>query len=265
MECKSECLMRTLLLTIAAASLSLNTMAQPAEKRSVVIGSLTDKPNALLIVNPPNSDQGVLMPQLSTNKRTSMEPSSPSEDGLIVFDTNLQTYFYWSNGRWVRLDASNYLKNSFYTIDPGNFQQLRANTNVNYNNIAIFETDNTFVTATRDGVGEEILAPVNLPHGALIKELTLYYFDNDADNLQIRLMRKSLSGNNDVILTWTSSGTATSVRSETFYSFNGMESIDLENYTYRLVVLFDIDAEDVIDEPSQATQRIYGVKIKYQP
>jgi len=82
-------------------------MAQPREKRSVVIGSMTDKPNALLIVNPQNSDQGVLMPQLSSGQRLSLQPSSPSEDGLIVFDTNLQTYYYWSNNAWVRMDAYN--------------------------------------------------------------------------------------------------------------------------------------------------------------
>jgi hypothetical protein len=182
----------------------------------------------------------------------------------MVLDTSLQTYYYWSNGAWVRLDANNYRRNTFFTIDPGNFQQLKANNNVSYNNLAIFETDNTFVTATRDGLGEEIIAPVNLPHGASITDLSLYYMDNDSDNLQFRLMRKSLSGNNENILTWTSSGATTSVRIETFSGFNGMETIDLENYTYRLVVLFDIDPEDIIDEPSQAKQRIYGAKIKYQ-
>ena len=252
------------LLMIVGCLLSLSTVAQPAEKKSVVIGSLTDKPNALLIVNPQNSDQGVLMPQLSTVQRTSMKPSSPAEDGLTVFDTGLQAYYYWSNGAWVRLIAANYRKDSFYSIDPGNFQQLKANNNVSYNNLAIFETDNTFVTATRDGLGEEIIAPVNLPHGSSIKELSLYYMDNDSDNLQFRFMRKSLSGSNENILTWTSSGSATLIRSETFSSFNGMETIDHENYTYRLVVLFDIDPEDIIDEPLQAKQRVYGVKIKYQ-
>src|SRR5688500_1692036 len=72
------------LLAIAGIMFSLLATAQSTDKKSVVIGSLTEKPNALLIVNPQNSDQGVLMPQLSTGQRTAMKPSSPSEDGLMV-------------------------------------------------------------------------------------------------------------------------------------------------------------------------------------
>jgi len=255
--------MKTLLI-IGCAFLALSATAQPAEKKSVVIGHMTERPNALLIVNPQNADQGVLLPQLSTSQRTALRPASPSEDGLIVFDTSQQTYYYWSDDAWVRIDAHNSRENIFHSIDPTDFQSLKASNRVSQDNLAVFETDNTFVTATRDGSGEEIIAPVSLPHGALLKELTLYYLDNDADNIKVRLLRKSLTGNNEDILNWVSYGATSSIRSESFGSFNGMDTIDLENYTYRLLIVFDIDPEDIIDEPSQARQRIYGVKIKYQ-
>ena len=62
-------------LTVAVALFSLAAFAQ--DKQSVVIGSLTEKPNALLIVNPQNADQGVLLPQLSSAQRMAMKPSSP--------------------------------------------------------------------------------------------------------------------------------------------------------------------------------------------
>lgn len=256
--------MKTTLLIFAGALLSLTVIAQPPEKKSVVIGTMTNKPNAILIVNPPNADQGVLLPQLTTAQRTALKPSSPSENGLTVFDTGFKAYFYWSDGAWVRALADNTIKTSFYTIDPVNFQMLKPNNKVDQNNLAVFETDNTFVTASRNNDGEEIMAAVNLPHGAIIKEVTVYYLDDDSDNLKVKLMRKSLSGDNQDIINWESSGNSSSVRQQSFNYFNGQEVIDLENYTYRILVVFDIDDGETIYEPSQAKQRIYGVKIKYQ-
>ena len=88
--------------------------------------------------------------------------------------------------------------------------------------------------------------------------------DNDSRNLKIKLMRKVLSGINEDILNWESSGNESVVKEQSFSSFNGNEIIDLEKYTYRLLVAFDIDDDDKIDGPSEARQRIYGVKVKYQ-
>ncbi|MDQ2658779.1 MAG: hypothetical protein M3Y60_15260, partial [Bacteroidota bacterium] len=59
---------------IAAFLLFSLTLAAQPKKASVVIGSMTSRPNALLIVNPQNSDQGVLLPQLSTGQRMSLRP-----------------------------------------------------------------------------------------------------------------------------------------------------------------------------------------------
>ncbi|MEX2230625.1 MAG: hypothetical protein WD824_00585 [Cyclobacteriaceae bacterium] len=251
-------------LTACATLLAFAVFSQNAVKKSVVIGSMANKPNAILIVNPQHADQGVLLPQLSTDQRLALKPSSPSENGLIVFDTNARAYFYWSEGAWVRLFADNHRKDSYLSIDPIHFQELKANNNVGQSNLAVFETDNTFVTASRSGLGEEIIAPVNLPHGSALKEITVYYMDNDSDNLKVHLIRKSLSGVNEQIISWESSGTVPFVRTESFNNFNSMGSVDLENYTYRVVVVFDIDDDDTIDEPSQAKQRMYGVRIKYQ-
>ncbi len=250
------------LFTIACTLLSLAVAAQQAEKKSVVIGSMTTKPNALLIVNPPNSDQGALLPQLSTGDRMALKPSSPAEDGLIVFDTNFQSYYYWSNGAWSKLDASTNKKPGFYSIDPVNFRGLKSSPL--QNNLSVFEADNTFVTVVRDGLGEQIIASVDLPHGVVMKEMTVYYMDNDMENIRVDLTRKNPAAGNENILSWTSSGAMPSIRAESFNSFNGMENIDRENYSYRIIVTFDIQPQDIIDQPSQAQQRIYGVQIKYQ-
>lgn len=251
-------------LTFAVSLLALTVIAQPGDKKSVVIGSMTSRPNALLIVNPQYSDQGVLLPQLSTGQRNSLKPTSPDENGLIVFDTNQRSYFYWSDGAWVKLYAENNVKESYVSIDPTQFRQLNPNDNVRHGNLAIFESDNTFVTPSRNGQGEEIIAPLALPHRAVLKELSVFYMDNDADNLKVYLIRKSHTGSNEQMIGWESSGTSTTVRTESFTNFNGREIIDLENYTYRVLVIFDIDDGEDINQATDARQRMYGIRIKYQ-
>jgi hypothetical protein len=256
--------MKTTLLFVYALLISWMVTAQPPQKKSVVIGKMTTKENAILIVNPDKADQGVLLPQLSTGQRMSLKPNSPSEDGLIVFDTNLKSFFYWSDGAWVESLADNKRKTTFYSIDPLSFRHLNPNGSVRHSSHAIFETDNTFVTVTDEDEGETVMAPVVLPHRAKMRGLTVYYMDNDSRSITIKLMRKSLAGTNDEIISWQSTGSSSALQQVSLSALNGKEDIDLENYTYRLTVKFDLADSETVDEPAEATQRIYGVKIEYQ-
>jgi hypothetical protein len=63
---------------------------------------MIDKPNAILVINPPNSDQGFLLPQLNTTQRLSIAPSSPGDDGLMVYDVTEKSFYYWSSNAWVK-------------------------------------------------------------------------------------------------------------------------------------------------------------------
>lgn len=71
-------------------------------KKSVVIGTMIDRPNAVLVINPPNKDQGFLLPQLTSSERNAIAPTSPQDDGLVVFDTTDKSFYYWSAGSWIR-------------------------------------------------------------------------------------------------------------------------------------------------------------------
>ena len=71
-------------------------------KKSVVIGSLIDRPNALLVISPPGANQGFLLPQLTTAQRLSIAPGSPDDDGLMVFDLTEKSFYYWNNNAWVK-------------------------------------------------------------------------------------------------------------------------------------------------------------------
>ena len=248
-------------LTIAVVLATIVLHAQP-EKKSVVIGTMAAKPNALLIVNPPNSDQGVLLPQLTSLQRMNLVPSSPTEDGLIVFDTGDQSFFYWSKGGWVKLISDKDRHIRFQNIDPAAFSELKPD-NTRHANVIIFESDNSFVTVTRDSP-QEIIAPINIPHGAVIKEVIVYYMDNDHRDINVRLLRREFTGQSEQIVTWNSSGLSDAVKAQSFSNFSGMEAVDLEKYSYRLIIRFDLESDEDVEAPSDAKQRIYGVRIKYE-
>ncbi len=73
-----------------------------AQKKSMVIGSMISRPNALLILNPPDANQGVLFPQLTTANRLLIQPTSPADDGLLVFDSTEKLFYYWKDNTWIR-------------------------------------------------------------------------------------------------------------------------------------------------------------------
>ena len=92
--------MKALILTLTITIGFVLTCA--GQKKSVVIGTMIDKPNAILVINPPNSDQGFLLPQLNTTERLSIAPSSPDDDGLMVYDITEKSFYYWSSNAWVK-------------------------------------------------------------------------------------------------------------------------------------------------------------------
>src|SRR5690349_20890451 len=70
--------------------------------QSVVIGSMVVRPSSILSFNPPDKNQGLLVPQLTTVERQAMRPRSPEEDGLFLFDTDDKAFYYWKNGGWIK-------------------------------------------------------------------------------------------------------------------------------------------------------------------
>ena len=52
-------MLKTLILTITLVAYA-TAVAFAQGKKSVVIGTMIDRPNAVLVINPPNKDQGFL-------------------------------------------------------------------------------------------------------------------------------------------------------------------------------------------------------------
>ena len=63
---------------------------------------MISKPNAILILNPPNGNQGFMLPQVTTPNRLLINPISPAEDGLVVYDITDQAFYYWKSGVWKK-------------------------------------------------------------------------------------------------------------------------------------------------------------------
>ncbi len=152
---------------------------------------------------------------------------------------------------------------AYYTVDPAHFTVLKPEGKADKHGMVIFETNDSFVTAGRDDEGESVLAGLNLPHGSTLEQVVVYYWDSAPQNLTTTFFRKNLaSGANEVINTWSSTGSSSTIRTETISSFNGREIISNELFSYRIRVDFNINTN--VDEPSQAQQRIYGIRIRYQ-
>jgi len=75
-------------------------------QNSVGIGTDTPNNNAVLELVSPNSNQGFLVPRLSTANRTNTGFTSllsADDNGLLVFDSDEQEFYYWNTNQWSRL------------------------------------------------------------------------------------------------------------------------------------------------------------------
>lgn len=93
-------MVKHLTFTILFALANAFVLAQ--DKKSVVIGTMISRPNAVLVINPPDKDQGFLLPQLTTAERLSINPASPQDNGLMVFDVTENAFYYWSGTGWIK-------------------------------------------------------------------------------------------------------------------------------------------------------------------
>jgi hypothetical protein len=89
--------------------LLLAGFALPSVSQNVGVGTKTPNPNAILDITAPNNDQGLLMPRLSTSARGSLatkinaNANPAASNSLLVYDTDVQQYFYWATNTWSSL------------------------------------------------------------------------------------------------------------------------------------------------------------------
>lgn len=104
---------------------------------NVGIGILTPNPKAILDLTA--VDKGFLAPRMTSTQRINISPTN-SEEGLLVFDTDLKFYFYWDGTQWVQFPGSD------ADSDPTNELITNVVFNTNGNILTIEEGGNTWST-----------------------------------------------------------------------------------------------------------------------
>ncbi len=155
-----------------------------------------------------------------------------------------------------------YTNNStqYYTVSPCAF---RARNTVNTSTCGIGQGGIKY-----DGTGPGIIAPVNLPHGAVITEITAYFRDNDKSvRLWFRFLREGLTvGTFGTIGAGLSSGADPSYRSVSFAPVP-TTSPRVDNLSSSLVILaIPINEADfsVTTWPTDNSLLVKGIVIEYE-
>ena len=79
-------------------------------QNSVGIGTQAPNSRAVLHLVSPDNNQGLLVPSMTTNARTSATFTnglSDTENGLLVYDQEENTFYHWVTDRWVPLVSGN--------------------------------------------------------------------------------------------------------------------------------------------------------------
>ena len=71
------------------------------------VGIGTDNPNPNAVLDLESDDKGFLMPRLNTNARNTLGTlCGPNEEGLVVYDTEEDLFFYWDGSQWIPYPGS---------------------------------------------------------------------------------------------------------------------------------------------------------------
>lgn len=72
----------------------------------VGIGTVSPNAKAVLELKSPSNNQGFLVPRLTTAERTAITSLSATEKGLLIFDTDINKFYYWSGSAWIAIEDS---------------------------------------------------------------------------------------------------------------------------------------------------------------
>ncbi len=94
--------MKSVFYTLVIATI---LFAQIHAQNSVSIGTEEINPNAVLQLVSQNNDQGFLITRLTTTQREAM-PLNANDNGMLVFDSDIGSFYYWHSGIWFPLTSS---------------------------------------------------------------------------------------------------------------------------------------------------------------
>ncbi len=93
---------RRFLNTILACLAIALAFSLPAQNVGINDDNSTPDANAMLDVK--STTKGALFPRMTTAQRNTLGALNPTE-GMLVFDTDIEAYFYFTNSAWAQLSA----------------------------------------------------------------------------------------------------------------------------------------------------------------
>lgn len=148
------------LLVLAITLLVAITTLQAQE--NVGIGTAT--PNANAILDLTSTEMGFLTPRMTTLQRVAIFPSGLTDEGLLVYDTDFDQFFYWDGALWNGFpdpagDGDWFVSNNnIYSAVPGNVgigvtlpqAKFHVNGSLKLENLPV-GTDNTVLVVNNGG------------------------------------------------------------------------------------------------------------------
>ena len=197
---------------------------------------------------------------VGNSKISDVDPSKLNQEGAVNGDV-----LKWNGSSWVPdTDQTGVTPavTEYLAIDPSAFTMLFSNNGAtDENHMLIFANNNAFVTVRDASDESEIIAPVNIPDGVTIDEVTVYYMDDAPMNVRVELFRKPFTGPNEPMASWQSSSNTNAIQSANMGPITN-PVVDNSQYSYRLVVDLPATSGEV-DNPNQAEHRLYGIRIQY--
>lgn len=166
----------------------------------------------------------------------------------------------WNGSEWIATTVNGIVpQTSYYAIDPSDFQSIRNAGKKDEDNIIMFEENSEFVTILKRNDAKNIIAPIHIPDGAIMTQVTAFYMDDAVGSINIRIYRKAFSsGTKTQIASITSSNNSSAIISQ---NASMSETINNNLNTYRIEIELNPDSD--INNFNEATHRIYGFRITY--
>ena len=187
-----------------------------AQDNSVGINTRSPNANAVLELVSPGSNQGLLIPKLTTAQKEAMASNlSENELGLIVYDGDLNQFFYWHPSGWKaglgilsETEAGGDLQGTFpnVTIRDNVVDKAALDKVLDISGESAYGNASTVITITLDTDGRvrDILeVPVSVGSSNIV-DLTIS--NQDIANQTITISKLTSEGNSNKVLTTDGSG-----------------------------------------------------------
>ncbi|MDJ1504536.1 hypothetical protein [Xanthocytophaga agilis] len=178
---------------------------------------------------------------------SSVSSLSTGDDGkVLTWDGTTNKWTPKSASALIKLENQSYAtaQTRYYSVDPTEFVEVNTSpTSIKFNGVRGGEI------SSGSGSDTYIVAPLHLPHGATVTEITFLCFDNTtSQDITFYYTRNSLTGSTSDVGSVSSYGSSGS--QSIVYSANDV--VDNQNYSYKVAAVLNDNA-----------QQVYGVRIKY--